>query len=76
MSDELAGLRARIEELETQAAFQEELHRRLDDTVAKQDRELLELKRQLKALAQRLEEVRESGPGGGYSAADQVPPHY
>ncbi len=72
---DLAALLARVDELETQAAFQEELHRRLDDTVAQQDRELLELKRQLRALAERLAELRESVPGGG-SPADEVPPHY
>ncbi len=69
------ALRARVEELETQAAFQEELHRRLDETVARQDREILELKRQLKALALRMEELREASPGGG-SEVDEVPPHY
>lgn len=70
-----AALAARVEELETQFAFQDELHRRLDEAVARQDREILDLKRQLKALAQRLEEVREAAPGGD-AAVDEVPPHY
>jgi len=71
-TDDLA---ARVDELETQAAFQDELHRRLDDTVARQDREILELKRQLKALALRLEEFREAAPGGA-DPVDETPPHY
>ena len=75
MSSELVALQSRVEELETQMAFQEELQRRLDDTVARQDRELLELKRQLKALVLRLDEMRDAG-GGSFSAADEVPPHY
>ena len=75
MSSELVALRSRVEELETQMAFQEELQLRLDDTVARQDRELLELKRQLKALVLRLDEMRDAG-GGSFSAADEVPPHY
>ena len=44
-------------------AFQEELHQRLDDTVARQDQETLKLKQQLKALASRLAELQEEPAG-------------
>lgn len=74
-ADREVALEARVEELETQLAFQEELQRRLDDIVARQDRELLELRRQLKALALRMEELREAAPGAP-SHGDEVPPHY
>lgn len=67
-------LRRRIEELEAQAAFQDELHQRLDAIVARQDRELLDLKAQLRELAGRIAELRDSGAAP--SAADEVPPHY
>jgi SlyX protein len=70
-----ADLARRVDELETQAAFQEELHRRLDETVARQDREILELKAQLRALARRLQELGEADPGIA-SPSDEVPPHY
>lgn len=70
-----AALERRIEELETQLAFQEELQRRLDDVVARQDGEILKLKRQLEALAERVEAVGESAAASP-SPADEVPPHY
>ena len=57
---EFEALAKRIEELENQAAFQEELHQRLNDVVARQDRELLELREQLKKLASRLRELGET----------------
>lgn len=68
-------LEDRIAELETQLAFNEDLHRHLDEVVARQDRELLELRRLVKALAERIEAVGESASGGP-AAADEVPPHY
>ncbi len=63
----------RLQELESQMAFQDQLHGQLDDIVARQDREISELKRQLMALSRRLKEVGESLPG---ESADESPPHY
>ena len=74
-NEESGSLERRVEELETQLAFQEELQRRLDEVVARQDQEILQLKRQLKALAERVEAAGES-TGGSASPADEVPPHY
>jgi uncharacterized coiled-coil protein SlyX len=65
----------RIEELEAQAAFQEELHQRLDAVVARQDRELLDLKAQFRDLAGRIAELRDAGAAAA-DPADVVPPHY
>ena len=71
----LAALEARVAELETQLAFQDDLHQRLDATVARQDREILELKQRLSILADRLRELGDStAPGEG--PVDEVPPHY
>jgi len=72
---DVADLRRRIEELESQAAFQEQQHRELDEIVARQDRELLQLKQQLRELGQHLLEVRDSGAAAP-GVADEVPPHY
>lgn len=71
----IAVLESRVHELETQMAFQEELMRRLDDTVARQDQEIVQLKSQLKALAMRLVELRDAAPGAADSG-HEVPPHY
>ncbi len=76
IEDRLASLAQRLDEVETQLAFQDDLHRRLDETVARQDREILELKRQLRALAERMAELRDAGAAATGSPADEVPPHY
>jgi SlyX protein len=74
VNEALAALVARVEELESQVAFQAELNDSLNATVARQDREILELKRQLESLRERLREFGEaiSGPG----PQDEPPPHY
>ena len=73
---EFKVLAARIEELESQAAFQDELHARLNDVVARQDREILELREQLKNLAERMREMSEAAAGMAPAPGDEVPPHY
>lgn len=74
MSDLIEALTRRIEELESQAAFQDELHESLNAVVAKQDREILELKRQLNLISERIKEFGEAIPGAG--PQDETPPHY
>ena len=74
MDEALAALIARVEELENQVAFQEELTASLDAIVARQDREILELKRQFESLQERLREFGEAIPGLG--PQDETPPHY
>lgn len=66
----------RVTELESQAAFQDELHSRLNEVVARQDREITELRRQLGDLAARIRELGEAIPGEAPGPADEVPPHY
>ena len=73
--DALATLEARVAELETQLAFQDDLHQRLDETVARQDRELLELRQRLKLVAERLKDLGDAATPGEVSV-DEVPPHY
>ena len=74
MSDSIETLTRRIDELESHADFQGELFESLNATVAKQDGEILELKRQLILLTERIKEVGEAIPGAG--PQDETPPHY
>jgi len=74
MSEPLAELIKRIDELESQLAFQDELHENLNNIVARQDREILDLKRQFALLSERIKEVGEGVPGLG--PQDETPPHY
>ena len=74
MNDKLTALARRIDELEGQLAFQDQMHESLNATVARQDREILELKRQFVLLNERLKEYGEAIPGAG--PQDETPPHY
>lgn len=74
MPDTVETLAKRIEELEHQAAFQDELHETLNGIVARQDGEIRELKKQFLLLNERLKEYSEAVPGAG--PQDETPPHY
>ncbi len=74
MSDSIETLKKRIEELESQAAFQDELFESLNTIVAKQDAEVLALKRQFSLLSQRLKEVGDASLSA--QPQDETPPHY
>jgi SlyX protein len=66
----------RLDELESRAAFQDDLIESLNQVVARQDRELADLARRVKDLESRLVALTEQaslpGSGDGY----EVPPHY
>ena len=74
MSQVPETLGKRVDELESQLAFQDELIESLNATVARQDRELLELKHQLGRLSERLKEIGDASPGD--MPQDETPPHY
>lgn len=74
MSQTLETLASRIDELESQLTFQDELIGSLNATVARQDFEILELKQQISRFAERLKEIGETAPGA--VPQDETPPHY
>lgn len=74
MSQATETLTKRIDELESQLAFQDELIETLNSTVARQDRELLDLQHQLGRLSERLKEMGDASSGG--APQDEIPPHY
>lgn len=74
MTDAEQELRKRIEELEHQSAFQDELHETLNAIVARQDGEIRELKHQFSLLNERVKEASEAMPGA--RPQDETPPHY
>jgi SlyX protein len=74
MSEPIESFAKRIEELESQLAFQDELIESLNSTVARQDGEILELKRQFSMLSERLKEIGDASPGA--APQDEIPPHY
>ncbi len=58
------------ENLESRIAFQEEMIRKLDEALGDQQRQLLEIRHQLKLLAEQIRMVEK--PVG----EDEPPPHY
>jgi SlyX protein len=74
MTDPIESVSKRIEGLESQLAFQDELIESLNSTVARQDGEILELKRQFSMLSERLKEIGDASPGA--APQDETPPHY
>ena len=74
MSQAAETLTGRIDELESQVAFHDELIESLNSTVARQDKEILELRHQFKRLSERLKEMGETAAGA--APQDETPPHY
>ena len=65
---------ARVIELEQRLAFQDDLLQKLDDALASQQRQILDLEHQLKVL---IDHVKRLEQGGGQATAeDEKPPHY
>ena len=75
MSDP-SKLVTRVEELESRLAFQDDLIESLNETVARQDRELVELSRRLAALESKIDDLAEAATAAGGPAEQEVPPHY
>jgi SlyX protein len=74
VTDSTEALLKRIEELESQLAFQDKLYETLNSVVTRQDGEILELKRQLKLLSERLKEIDEMPTP--IQPGEEIPPHY
>ena len=74
MKDSQVSLAARIDGLESQLAFQDELIESLNTTVAKQDVEILELKQQFNQLSERIKDIGDMTGGG--QTQHEIPPHY
>lgn len=64
----------RLDELESQVAFQDELLESLNQVVARQELDLMELKRQVGLMSERIKEIGDAAPGA--APQDETPPHY
>lgn len=74
MTESIESLSKRVEELEHQVAFQDELHDTLNNIVVRQDGEIRALKQQFSLLHERVKEYSDALPGAG--PQDETPPHY
>ncbi|BFM06665.1 SlyX family protein [Halioxenophilus aromaticivorans] len=64
-----------IADLQARVSFQEDALASLDEIVARQDRELLMLKAQMKSLVDKLKDLQFGMEAGG-GHTDERPPHY
>ena len=76
MNDDIHQETSRLDELEARLAFQDDLIENLNDVVARQDRELLQLTRRVAQLEERLQDLASAAGGAGESQGHEVPPHY
>lgn len=74
MSVTLEKLGKLIDELENHVAFQGELVESLNQVVAKQELDLIALKRQIGLMSERIKEIGDAAPGD--APQDETPPHY
>ena len=65
-----------LEELEMRLAFLDDLVGRLNDVIARQDRELMALSRRVEDLETRLNDLAEIASLPGSPPGHEVPPHY
>ena len=73
-NDEQKRTTARIDELETRLAQQDQSLLELSDELYRQQRHIARLETELRQLVDRMKTV--STPEPASSAADEVPPHY
>lgn len=66
----------RLDEVESRLAFQDDLIESLNRVVARQELELADLSRRLRALEGRLGELAEAASLADGEAGPEVPPHY
>lgn len=72
----MSDLQARIIELETRLAFQEDTLNELNAVIARQDHEVILLRQQVALIAKRLDDYSYSQEQGSTQASHERPPHY
>jgi len=67
---------ARLDELESRLAFQDDMIETLNETITRQDPQMARMELRIKALADKLQDLAESASMPGGSAGHEIPPHY
>ena len=75
MTAQLRDLEKRLDELENRLVFQDDLIESLNAVITRQDREIITMASQLKALFTRISDLAETA-APGTSAENEIPPHY
>lgn len=75
MSEEIARLNARVDELETRLAFQEDTLTQLNDVIAAQDAQLRALVGRMSDMAEKYQDLSYEMQKG-LKPGEERPPHY
>lgn len=73
----MSDIEEQLIDVQTRVAYQEDTLAQLNDVITKQDIEIVQLKQQVRLLAQRLDELaRDPLQGDEADVANERPPHY
>lgn len=76
MNHTLTALTARLDDLETKLAFQDDTIDALEQLVRAQNTELQTMQRYLRLIAEKVAPLDNSEPGEQFNPANERPPHY
>jgi len=76
MSGQAPDIQSRMDELESRLAFQDDLIEKLNEVIARQDREMLSLAQKLRELDGKINDLLASATAPGGSSEHEIPPHY
>ena len=73
----MSDIEEQLIDVQTRVAYQEDTLAQLNDVITKQDAEIVQLKQQMRLMAQRLDELmRDPVQGEGTEITNDRPPHY
>ena len=73
----MSDIEEQLIDVQTRVAYQEDTLAQLNDVITKQNAEIVQMKQQMRLLAQRLDELaRDPAQGGETETISDRPPHY
>jgi SlyX protein len=72
----MSDFQEQLIDLQTRVAYQEDTLEQLNQVITQQDAEIVQLRQQIRILAQRLEDSLRTQGQGGEQIQDDRPPHY
>ena len=72
----MSDLEEQLIDVQTRVAYQEDTLAQLNDVITRQDAEIIQLKQQLRMLAQRFDEMQRNPAQADNDISNERPPHY
>jgi len=67
---------ARMDELESRLAFQDDLIENLNEVITRHDRDIARMSAQIRDISTRLTDMADAGTEPGTTPGHEIPPHY